>query len=134
MIILKCFCKRIANEILMALRVNQKHLQSVSLNECIKSDNDDSLALIDCLSNEEDDIIDTFMKKENIQKMMAHFNVLDEREKDILTKRYGLFNHEEMTQKAIALEYNISVLMYQELKKEPSFNYVKHFTNNIMKK
>ena len=98
----------IENEILMSLRVNQKHSQTVSLNETIQKDSDDSLTLLDCISKEEDDIIDTFMKKENIVKMMSHFHVLDEREKDILIKRYGLFNHEEMTQKAIAQEYNIS--------------------------
>jgi RNA polymerase sporulation-specific sigma factor len=92
----------------MSLRVNQKHSQTVSLNETIQKDNDDSLTLLDCISKDEDDIIDTFMKKENILKMMNHFHVLDDREKDILIKRYGLFNHEEMTQKAIALEYNIS--------------------------
>ena len=98
----------IENEILMSLRANQKHSQTVSLNETIQKDSDDSLTLLDCISKEEEDIIDTFMKKENILKMMSHFHILDEREKDILIKRYGLFNHEEMTQKAIAQEYNIS--------------------------
>ena len=51
----------IENEILMALRVNQKHSQTVSLNETIQKDNDDSLSLIDCLSDTEEDVIDTFM-------------------------------------------------------------------------
>ena len=43
----------IENEILMALRVNQKHSQTVSLNETIQKDNDDSLSLIDCLASNE---------------------------------------------------------------------------------
>ena len=100
--------KCIENEILMSLRMNQKHSNHLSLNESIQHDDDDSLSLIDCISKDEEDIIDTYMKKENIHKMMSHFHLLNEREQDILMKRYGLFNHEEMTQKAIALEYNIS--------------------------
>lgn len=119
--------KCIENEILMALRSNQKHLQSVSLNECIQKDNDDSLFLMDTLSADQEDIIDTFMKKENIQKMMAYFKILDEREKDILIKRYGLFGHEEMTQKAIALEYNISRSYVSRIEKRAIIQLCKAF-------
>ena len=117
----------IENEILMALRVNQKHSQTVSLNETIQKDNDDSLSLIDCLASNEEDVIDTFMKKENIQKMMSHFKILDEREKDILMKRYGLFNHEEMTQKAIAQEYNISRSYVSRIEKRAIIQLCKAF-------
>ena len=111
----------------MALRVNQKHSQTVSLNETIQKDNDDSLSLIDCLASNEEDVIDTFMKKENIQKMMSHFKILDEREKDILMKRYGLFNHEEMTQKAIAQEYNISRSYVSRIEKRAIIQLCKAF-------
>lgn len=117
----------IENEILMALRVNQKHSQTVSLNETIQKDNDDSLSLIDCLASNEEDVIDTFMKKENIQKMMSHFKILDDREKDILMKRYGLFNHEEMTQKAIAQEYNISRSYVSRIEKRAIIQLCKAF-------
>lgn len=117
----------IENEILMSLRMNQKHHQTISLNETIQKDNEDSIALIDCLSKEEDDIIDTFMKKENIQKMMNHFHILDEREQDILIKRYGLFNHEEMTQKAIAQEYNISRSYISRIEKRALIQLCKAF-------
>lgn len=117
----------IENEILMALRVNQKHSQTVSLNETIQKDNDDSLSLIDCLADTEENVIDTFMKKENIQKMMSHFEILDEREKDILIKRYGLFNHEEMTQKAIAQEYNISRSYVSRIEKRAIIQLCKAF-------
>ena len=117
----------IENEILMALRVNQKHSQTVSLNETIQKDNDDSLSLLDCLASNEEDVIDTFMKKENIQKMMSHFKILDEREKDILMKRYGLFNHEEMTQKAIAQEYNISRSYVSRIEKRAIIQLCKAF-------
>ena len=117
----------IENEILMALRVNQKHSQTVSLNETIQKDNDDSLSLIDCLASNEEDVIDTFMKKENIEKMMSRFKILDEREKDILMKRYGLFNHEEMTQKAIAQEYNISRSYVSRIEKRAIIQLCKAF-------
>ena len=92
----------------MALRMNQKHSKNISLNETIQKDSDDSLSLIDCISSEDDDVIDTFMKKENIEKMLSCFSILNQRDQDILIKRYGLFNHEEMTQKQIADEYQIS--------------------------
>ena len=67
------------------------------------------------------------MKKENIQKMMSHFKILDEREKDILMKRYGLFNHEEMTQKAIAQEYNISRSYVSRIEKRAIIQLCKAF-------
>ncbi len=111
----------------MALRSNQKHAQTVSLNETIQRDSDDSLSLMDCISKDEDDIIDTFMKKENIEKMMAHFKILDQREQDILIKRYGLFNHEEMTQKAIALQYNISRSYVSRIEKRAIIQLCKAF-------
>lgn len=117
----------IENEILMALRVAQKHGQTVSLNETIQKDSDDSLSLIDCIAQEEVDIIDTFIKKENIQKMMVHFNILNPREQDILMKRYGLFNHEEMTQKAIAEEYKISRSYVSRIEKRALIQLCKAF-------
>lgn len=117
----------IENEILMALRMNQKHLSCVSLNETIQKDNDDSLSLMDTIASEDDDVIDTVMKKENIEKMMKYFHILDEREKDILIKRYGLFNHQEMTQKAIASEYQISRSYVSRIEKRAIIQLCKAF-------
>lgn len=119
--------KCIENEILMFLRQNQKHSSTISLNECIQKDHDDTLQLMDCVALPEEDVIDNFMKKENIQKMMSHFHILQEREKDILTKRYGLFNHETMTQKAIAQEYNISRSYVSRIEKRAIIQLYKAF-------
>ena len=40
--------------------------------------------------------------------MKKHFKLLNKREKDIITKRYGLNNDEPITQKEIAKDFGIS--------------------------
>lgn len=100
--------KCIENEILMALRNNMKHMNTLSLDESIPGESDSTMSLNDVVKDEEIDIIDDFMMKENIEKMKSCYYVLDEREKDILEKRYGLNNQLPLTQKQVAHIYHIS--------------------------
>lgn len=117
----------IENEILMALRSNSKHLNTLSLNESIQEDND--LSLIDVIADEEINIIDNFMKEESIAKLLKVFHVLDEREQDILTKRYGLFNQPELTQKEIAKSYGISRSYVSRIEKRATIKLCKAYLN-----
>lgn len=117
----------IENEILMALRSNMKHLNTLSLNEQIQESDGNALSLLDVIADEEVDIIHHFMLKENIHKMMACFSILDEREQDILTKRYGLFHQKEMTQKEIAALYQISRSYVSRIEKRATIRLFKEF-------
>ncbi len=118
----------IENEILMALRSNIKHFNTLSLNESIQESDGNALSLIDVIADEQIDIISDFMKLENVTRMMTYFPILDEREKDILTKRYGLFGHHEMTQKEIAIQYNISRSYVSRIEKRATIKLFKEFS------
>ena len=47
-------------------------------------------------------------KNDNIKLLKEYMNILTPRERDVLTKRYGLDNSDEITQKEIAKNLGIS--------------------------
>lgn len=99
----------IENEILMHLRSTKKTNAEVSLNEVIGVDKDGSeIVLEDLLDNDDPAIIDQIYNKDKINELMKHFQVLSDKEKDILIKRYGLNNTKKYTQSEIAQTYHIS--------------------------
>lgn len=100
----------IENEILMTLRANKKNNQNLSLYEPVGFDKDgNEVTLIDMIKDEKQpDMIDTIMLKDNIRKLYQYFECLDEREKMVISKRYGLYKEKEMTQREIAEAENIS--------------------------
>lgn len=99
----------IENEILMHFRNCKKSAQDISLNEAIDSDKDGNpLTLMDIMATE-DCIIDDIDTKINLEKLYTYMKeVLDEREIEILTLRFGLKNHSPLTQREIAKLLNIS--------------------------
>lgn len=99
----------IENEILMHFRNCKKSAQDISLNEAIDSDKDGNpLTLMDIMATE-DCIIDDIDTKINLEKLYTYMKeVLDEREIEILTLRFGLKNHTPLTQREIAKLLNIS--------------------------
>lgn len=100
----------IENEILMHLRSSKNNFSNISLNEPIASEKDGSeISLIDAISLPQDrSVIEDMILNENIEKLKKHLHVLDERELTIITKRFGLNNMSEQTQREIAKELNIS--------------------------
>ena len=100
----------IENEILMYLRSSKNYFQNVSLNEPIATDKDGSeITLIDAISAPEDkSVIENIILEDNIKKLKTYIYVLDSRELEIITKRFGLFNQREQTQREIAKELHIS--------------------------
>lgn len=99
----------IENEILMYFRSNKKHLNNISLNDSIGYDKDgNEITLIDILKSDDKDINEELNTKNNIELLMKYINSLSAREKEIIIKRYGLFNNKEQTQKDIAKELKIS--------------------------
>ena len=57
-------------------------------------------------------------------------NVLTDREKEILIKRYGLYNTEEKTQKVIAKELNISRSYVSRMEKRALTKILREFIKN----
>ncbi len=109
----------IANEILMFLRKNKKKKVEISLEETLNYDAEgNELRLEDILGTDEDVVPKEFengLDKELLKKEIA---VLDEREKEILTLRYGLNNTKEYTQKEVAEMLGISQSYISRIEKK----------------
>lgn len=120
--------KCIENEILMHLRNTKKINQEVSLNEVVGVDKDGSeVVLEDLIENKEKPIIDQIQDKDNILKLIQCFDILDQKEKDILIKRYGLNNTKKLTQKEIAKEYHISRSYISRIEKRALIKLLKFY-------
>ena len=104
------YCARcIENEILMYFRANNKNSKNVSLNESIGFDKEgNEITILDILKAPKPDYVDEINKKDNIKLLKNYLNVLNDREKEIIIRRYGLNNTKEQTQKMIAKELKIS--------------------------
>ena len=99
----------IENEILMYFRTNKKLSKNISLNEQVGFDKDgNEITFIDILKTPDPNYIDDINMKDNIKMLNKYFNVLTDREKEIIVKRYGFLGYDEMTQKEIAKNMNIS--------------------------
>ncbi len=99
----------IENEILMHFRNGRKSAHDVSLSESIETDKDGNpLMLIDVLADDKD-FTEELDIKINSEKLKGYINsVLDEREKTVIIKRYGLDGKEPLTQREVAKELGIS--------------------------
>lgn len=109
----------IDNEILMFLRKNKKRNKEISLEDAINLDNEgNELHLEDVLGTDIDyvpsiyeDRIDRIILKKEIDK-------LPERDKEIMTLRYGLNGKEEYTQKEVADILGISQSYISRIEKK----------------
>lgn len=121
----------IENEILMTLRSNKKHAKNVSFSDTIGTDKDGSeIELIDVLTTGEESVEDTVIKNQNIEELRKYINILDEREYQIISLRYGLNNNEEKTQKEIAKEFNISRSYVSRIEKRALSKLLLEFRKN----
>ena len=101
--------KCIDNEILMYLRAGKKYNSDLYLEEPIGNDNEgNEIVMMDIISGSTEDIEESIYKKQQIEILFNKLDVLDEREKEIIIMRYGLFNTDEMTQIEIAKKMGIS--------------------------
>jgi RNA polymerase sporulation-specific sigma factor len=99
----------IQNEILMNYRSTKKLQTTVSLNDAIGHDKEgNEINLIDVIKDDSVDLFQELDLKNNILLLNKYLKLLNKREKDIIIKRYGLYNTKEMTQKEIASALNIS--------------------------
>ena len=88
---------------------NKKNSKNISINDSVGFDKDgNEISFLDILKTPNPDFISDIDLKDNIKLLYNYLNILNKREKEIIIKRYGLFNNEEQTQKEIAKEFNIS--------------------------
>lgn len=126
---LTTYCARcIENEILMYFRSNNKNNKNISINEPIGFDKEgNEITILDVLKIPSPDFVDEISEKDNVKLLGDYFNVLDNREKEIISKRYGLNNYEEKTQKDIAKEYKISRSYVSRIEKRALMKMLREF-------
>ena len=99
----------VENEILMYYRGKKKDSNIISVSEPVDTDSEgNSLTLIDIISV--DDTICDDIDLKNKTKMLYEMieNLSDSRDKEIIIRRYGLYNQREMTQNEVAKALGIS--------------------------
>ena len=126
------YCARcIENEILMYFRSNNKTNKNISINESIGYDKEgNEITILDILKIPSEDYVEKINEKENIKLLKKYFNVLTDREKEIITKRYGLNNTDELTQKEIAKQYKISRSYVSRIEKRALMKMLREFMKN----
>ncbi len=118
----------ISNEILMFLRKNKKKKVEVSLEETLNYDAEgNTLALEDVLGTDEDIVLENVSKKQDAKYLASELNMLNDREKLIMTLRYGLNNTKEYTQKEVTTTVRHISKLYFKNRKE---SYKKNQRNN----
>lgn len=100
----------IENELLMRLRQERKEAREVSLYEPIGTDKEgNEISLMDIISTDDENVLHNIITSDSINQIShMFFSILDQREQKVLILRYGLFSHDEMTQKDIANLLGIS--------------------------
>ena len=99
----------IENEILMHLRKNKKSKDTTSIYQKIGEDKEgNEIRLCDIIEDPSPTISSKIIQEEYEEKLKKALDTLDERELDIISRRYGLNDYFVETQKEIADKLNIS--------------------------
>ena len=120
--------KCIENEILMSFR-KQKHQPTVSLDDPIGEDKDGNLIrLFEVIQDTKQvNVVQDITTQRHLKKLKGYLDTLNDNEKDILIKRYGLDGKDAMTQKEIAKEYHISRSYVSRIEKRAFIKLLKLF-------
>ena len=126
------YCARcIENEILMYFRSNNKTNKNISINESIGFDKEgNEITILDILKVPAPDYVEEISEKDNVKLLKKYFNTLNSREKEIISKRYGLNNQNEQTQKEIAKDYKISRSYVSRIEKRALMKMLREFIKN----
>ena len=115
----------------MYFRNNKKRSKDISINESIGYDKEgNEISILDILKTPYDDFALDIHKDDNISDLKKYFNVLTEREKQIINERYGLEDNEETTQKEIAKRLNISRSYVSRIEKRALTKILREFMKN----
>ena len=129
---LATYCARcIDNEILMHFRSDKKNNKNISIDESVGYDKDgNEITFMDILKTPKPDFIEDIHIQNNIKLLDEYMNVLSDREKNIIIKRYGLNNTKELTQKEIAKELNISRSYVSRIEKRALTKLLREYIRN----
>lgn len=129
---LSTYCSRcIENEILMHFRANKKNSKNISIDEPIGFDKEgNAITFLDILKTPNPDFALDIHTKDNIKLLKKYFNILSDREKEIIIKRYGLDNQEELTQKEIASIMGISRSYVSRIEKRALTKMLREYIKN----
>ena len=109
----------IDNEILMFLRKNKRRMTEVSFEDSINFDSEGNELRIEDVYGTEDDIVQKSIEnKDNKILLESEVKKLNERDKDIIEQRYGLFGRKELTQKELADKLSISQSYISRIEKK----------------
>lgn len=100
----------IENELLMRLRQERKEAREISLYEPIGTDREgNEISLMDVIQMDEENVLSNVITSESLRNINEIFTeVLDAREQEVITLRYGLYDNRELTQKEISNHLHIS--------------------------
>lgn len=100
----------IDNEMLMFLRAKKKTSREVSLYEPIGTDREgNEINLLDIIEQDQVDVIDRMEAEDKLSRLSGLIHErLSDREREIITLRYGLTDEYEVTQREIGRKLGIS--------------------------
>ncbi len=126
------YCARcIENEILMYFRSDKKNSKNISINESVGFDKDgNEITFLDILKTPKPDFALDLHNQQNLDLLNNYLEVLNEREKEVIIKRYGLFDTDEVTQKEIAKELGISRSYVSRIEKRALTKMLREFIKN----
>lgn len=109
----------IDNEILMFLRKNKKRRGEISLEDSLSFDAEGNELRLEDILGTDSDIVTKDLEHE-VEKRLLYEEVdkLPERDKEIMTLRYGLYNTKELTQKEVAEKLGISQSYISRIEKK----------------
>lgn len=111
--------KCIENEILMFLRKAVREKQEVSFDEPLHVDWDgNELLLGDILGSDGEEIHRDLEREEDRRMLLSAVRKLSERDRKIISARFGLLGEKEMTQKEVAEKLGISQSYISRLEKK----------------
>lgn len=109
----------ISNEILMYIRKNKKRNNDVSFEEALSFDGEgNELHLEDIMGTDEDIVLKEYEKKVNLESLQNLIKSLNERDRQIMIMRYGLFETQAYTQKEVAELLGISQSYISRIEKK----------------
>ncbi|MFA5603261.1 MAG: RNA polymerase sporulation sigma factor SigK [Bacilli bacterium] len=126
------YCARcIENEILMYFRGNKKNNKNMSINESVGFDKEgNEITFLDILKTPKPDYAMDIHKQDSIELLKSYLDILNDREKEIIIKRYGLNFNDEVTQKDIAKQLGISRSYVSRIEKRALTKILREFIKN----
>ena len=109
----------IDNEILMFLRKNKRRRGEVSFEDSLSYDSEGNELHLEDILGTADDVVTRPLEEEIEKKILyEELTKLNDRDKEIMIMRYGLFNTKEMTQKEVAQALGISQSYISRIEKK----------------